>query len=302
MERSGSHLTARVTTVTSTTTPPVDLQLTEYGDRAAPVQVLLLHGFPDAQRMWEPVVEQLPRDWHLVTFDLRGFGGSGKPAETSAYRLERLVEDVVAVVEHTVPQGERVHVVGHDWGAMLGWDLLAAEARGGPLAGRLASYTSISGPSLDHLAAVASTWSGKRRLLPQVLHSWYVWLFQLPRVPELAWERMQGRIRKDGARMDPTIELLPWGPDLVANTRHSVNLYRANVLQRSRRPRPWQSSVPVQLVVPTRDAWVTPRATEGIEERCPDLTRVEIDEGHWVPRAQPAELAELVAGFVRRTG
>lgn len=302
MERSGSHLTARVTTVTSTTTPPVDLQLTEYGDRAAPVQVLLLHGFPDDQRMWEPVVEHLPRDWHVVTFDLRGFGGSGKPAETSAYRLERLVEDVVAVVEHTVPQGERVHVVGHDWGSMLGWDLLAAEARGGPLAGRLASYTSISGPSLDHLAAVASTWSGKRRLLPQVLHSWYVWLFQLPRVPELAWERMQGRIRKDGARMDPTIELLPWGPDLVANTRHSVNLYRANVLQRSRRPRPWQSSVPVQLVVPTRDAWVTPRATEGIEERCPDLTRVEIDEGHWVPRAQPAELAELVAGFVRRTG
>jgi pimeloyl-ACP methyl ester carboxylesterase len=302
VERSGSQLTATVTTVTSATAPPVDLQVREYGDRAAAVHVLMLHGFPDDQRMWEPVVDHLPADWHVVTCDLRGFGGSGKPEETSAYRLEQLVEDVVAVVEHTLPEGRSVHVVGHDWGSVLGWDLLADEAQGGPLAGRLASYTSISGPSLDHLASVASTWSGKRRLLPQMVHSWYVWLFQLPRVPELAWERFQGRIRKDGSRLDPTIELLPWGPDLVANTRRSVNLYRANVLQRSRRPRSWQSSVPVQLVVPTRDAWVTPRATEGMEERCPDLTRVEIDAGHWVPRAQPQELAGLVAGFVRRVG
>lgn len=302
MERSGSQLTATVTTVSSATAPPVDLRVTEYGDRAAGVHVLLLHGFPDDQRMWEPVVDHLPDDWHVVTFDLRGFGGSDKPEEKAAYRLERLVEDVAAVVAHTVPDAEPVHVMGHDWGSVLGWDLLAAETRCGPLAGRLASYTSISGPSLDHLASLTSTWAGKWRLLPQVLCSWYVWLFQLPRVPELAWERMQGRIRKDGARLDPTIELLPWGPDLVANTRHSVNLYRANVLQRARRPRPWQSSVPVQLVVPTRDAWVTPRATEGMEERCRDLTRVEIAAGHWVPRAHPEELAGLVAAFVRRAG
>jgi pimeloyl-ACP methyl ester carboxylesterase len=302
VERSGSQHTATVSTVTSATSPPVDLRVVEHGDRTAPVHLLLLHGFPDDQRMWEPVVERLPQDWHVVTVDLRGFGGSGKPEARAAYRLERLVEDVVAVVEHSVPQGEQVHLVGHDWGSVLGWDVLAAETLGGPLAGRLASYTSISGPSLDHLASVASTWSGRKRLLPQMLHSWYVWLFQLPRVPELAWERWQGRIRKDGARLDPTIELLPWGPALAANTRHSVNLYRANVLQRSRRPRAWQSSVPVQLVVPSRDAWVTPRAVEGMEERCLDLSRVDLDAGHWVPRAQPGQLAALVADFVRRAG
>ena len=124
----------------------------------------------------------------------------------------------------------------------------------------------------------------------------------MPRLPELAFRRLQGRIRKGGARLDPTIELLPWGADLVENTRHSVNLYRANVVQRARRPRPWRTSVPVQLVVPTRDAWVTPRAVEGMEARCRDLTRVTLETGHWVPRARPAELADLVAGFARRSG
>jgi pimeloyl-ACP methyl ester carboxylesterase len=79
----------------------------------------------------------------------------------------------------------------------------------------------------------------------------------------------------------------------------SVNLYRANVPRRLLRPRPWTTSVPVQLVVATRDGFVTPRSLEGMEERCSKLTRVEVDEGHWLPRARPAELAELVSSFVR---
>jgi pimeloyl-ACP methyl ester carboxylesterase len=53
-------------------------------------------------------------------------------------------------------------------------------------------------------------------------------------------------------------------------------------------------------VVATRDGFVLPRSLEGLEARCRDLTRVEVDEGHWVPRARPEEFADLVAGFVRR--
>jgi pimeloyl-ACP methyl ester carboxylesterase len=84
------------------------------------------------------------------------------------------------------------------------------------------------------------------------------------------------------------------------NTSHSIELYRANVLPRLRNPLPWRTSLPVQLVVATRDGFVLPRSLEGLEARCRDLTRVEVDEGHWVPRARPEEFADLVAGFVRR--
>ncbi len=288
------------TQVTPRVSPPVTLAVTEYGDRSSPTHVVLVHGFPDDQRMWEPVVESLPPDWHVVTYDVRGSGQSTRPAGRRAYRTELLVEDLVAVLDATVPTGGRVHLVGHDWGSTAMWDAVAAETWDPRLEGRLASYTSASGPPLDHLASISGTWRGRLRLLPQVLSSWYVWLFLMPWLPEVLWSHAQWLVRRSARRLDPTIDLLPWGPDLRHNTRHSLNLYRANVVPGLRRPLPWRTSIPVLLVVATRDAWVAPVAVAGLEARCRDLTREEVDEGHWLPRARPEEFAALVATFVRR--
>jgi pimeloyl-ACP methyl ester carboxylesterase len=286
------------TQVSPRVAPPVTLAVTEYGDRSSSTHVLMVHGFPDDQLMWEPVVSALPEDWHVVTYDVRGSGRSTKPDGRAAYRTELLVEDLVAVVEATVPAGEQFHLVGHDWGSIAGWEVVAAETWDPRLEGRLASYTSISGPSLDHLASLASSWRGRLHLLPQVWHSWYVWLFLVPVLPELAW-RLPSLFRPLHL-VYPSTSLLVWGPEVSANARHSVNLYRANILQHLRNPVAWRTSVPVQLVVANRDPWVTPRAVAGMEARCRRLSTVEVDEGHWLPRTKPTEFAELVAGFVRR--
>lgn len=288
------------TQVTPRVSPPVTLAVTEYGDRSAPIHVVLVHGFPDDQGMWEPVAEALPGDWHVVTYDVRGSGRSTRPEGRSAYRTELLVEDLIAVLDATVPPGERVHLVGHDWGSSAMWDAVAAETWDPRLEGRLASYTSASGPPLDHLASMTGSWRGQLRMLPQTLHSWYVWLFLLPWLPEQMWTHAQWLVRRTARRLDPTIELLPWGPDVTRNARLSLNIYRANVVSRLRRPLPWRTSVPVLLVVATRDAWITSVAVSGLEARCRDLTRTEVDEGHWLPRARPEEFAGLVADFVRR--
>jgi pimeloyl-ACP methyl ester carboxylesterase len=290
------------TQVTPQVLPPVTLHVTEYGDRDSATHVVLVHGFPDDQRMWQPVAEALPDGWHVISYDVRGSGRSSHPEGRSAYRTELLVEDLIGVLDATVPDRQRVHLVGHDWGSIALWDAIAAETWDPRLEGRLASFTSCSGPSLDHMGTLTQTWRGRLHLLPQSLHSWYVFLFQVPWLPEKAMSAWQGVVRPGIRRLDATTSHLPWGDDLETNTSHSINLYRANVLQRLRRPRPWRTSVPVQLVVALRDAWVTPRSVEGLEARCRDLTRVDIDEGHWVPRARPEEFAGLVAEFVRRHG
>jgi pimeloyl-ACP methyl ester carboxylesterase len=277
----------------------VTLAVTEYGDRSSSTHVVMIHGFPDDQRMWEPVVAALPEDWHVVTYDVRGSGRSTHPAGRSAYRTELLVEDLIAVLDATVPAGEQVHLVGHDWGSVAGWEVIAAEIWDPRLEGRLASYTSSSGPSMDHLGSLGSSWRGRLQQLPQAVHSWYVWLFLVPVLPELAW-RWNRLFRPLLRLLDPTMDLLAWGPEVSENARHSLNLYRANTLRHLRRPVAWRTSVPVQLVVATRDPWVIPRSVTGMEARCRRLSRVDIDEGHWLPRARPAEFAALVAGFVRR--
>ena len=294
MKRTETQVSPRVSAT-------VTLAVTEYGARDSSTHVVLIHGFPDDQRMWEPVVAVLPDDWHVVTYDVRGSGRSSRPKSQSAYRTELLVEDLIAVLDATVPGGEQVHLVGHDWGAIAGWEVIAAETWDPRLEGRLASYTSSSGPSLDHLSSLASSWPGRRQLLPQALHSWYVWLTLVPVLPELAWR--WNRLFSPLLRMlDPTMSQLAWGPEVSANAQHSVNLYRANIVSHLRSPVAWRTSVPVQLIVANRDFWVTPRTVAGMEARCRRLSRVEVDEGHWLPRARPAEFAELVAGFVRREG
>lgn len=288
------------TQVTSQLSPPITLAVTEYGERSSAVHVLLVHGFPDDQRMWEPVVAALPAGWHAITYDVRGSGRSSRPKERSAYRTELLVEDLVAVLDATVPAGEQVHLVGHDWGSVSMWDVVAAETWDPRLAGRLSTYTSASGPPLDHLASLGSDWRGRLRMLPQTLHSTYVGLFLLPWLPEQLWGGSQSLTHRMARRLDRTVDLLPWGEDVRRNATRSLNLYRANVRRRLARPRPWRTSVPVQLVVATRDAWVTPLAVGGLEARCRDLTRVEVDEGHWFPRARPEEFAALLLDFVHQ--
>ena len=138
-------------------------------------------------------------------------------------------------------------------------------------------------------------------MLPQMLHSWYVVVLLLPGVAEVLWgRRLSWLLRRTMRRLDPTIDLLPWGPELSANARHGLNLYRANIPARLHQRLPWRTSLPVQLVLATRDSFVTPASYDGLEARCRNLSRVQVDEGHWLPRARPEEFADLVADFVRR--
>lgn len=277
---------------------PATLAVQEYGDRAADVHLLLIHGFPDDQRMWQPVLEHLPTQWHVVTYDVRGAGDSARPKDVAAYRVEHLAEDFAAVVEATVPEGSVFHVAAHDWGSIAFWEVLAQEGVNGRLRGRIASFTSASGPSLDHLGSASASLAGKRRLLGQVLHSWYVWLFQVPALPELTWRRLQRVLRGPIARIDPTVSHLPWGPEVTRNAVPAVNLYRANVLRGLRHPKPWRTNVPVRLVIARRDGFVTPAALEGLQARCRTLSRVDVDDGHWHVRTQPESFARHVVDHV----
>ncbi len=262
--------------------------------------VVLVHGYPDRQETWDRLVERLPLDsWHVVTYDVRGAGTSDAPASRSAYRTEKLVDDLVAVLDDVLDDGEGVHLVGHDWGSMQLWDAVAAEAADPRLRGRIASFTSISGPSLDHLALLNRHPQGRRgQLLRQGLHSWYVYAFQVPVLADVAWRTSGERIGRAVAKR----EGLPsdhWGLGLGADGEHGLELYRANVVRRMRRPpemHEFHTGVPVLVVHPGRDRFLTAVLLEDLDERCSDLRIETVDAGHWVIVTH----ADLVADLVRQ--
>ncbi len=82
--------------------------------------VILLHGFPDSGRLWRNQVPVLAgAGFRVIVPDLRGYGQSDKPGTVDSYSFPALARDVMAVLSDAGV--ERAHVVGHDWGAALGW-------------------------------------------------------------------------------------------------------------------------------------------------------------------------------------
>ena len=106
------------------TSDQVALDVREHGDPADPT-VVLVHGYPDTQELWSGVVARLQPDHHVVTYDVRGAGGSGAPAGLGGYALTRLSDDLLEVIEATTPADRAVHLVGHDWGAIQSWESAA---------------------------------------------------------------------------------------------------------------------------------------------------------------------------------
>lgn len=89
--------------------------------------VLLLHGFPENWHAWRHQIAPLAdAGFSVWAPDLRGYGRSDRPGVQSAYRLDRLVADVAALVRAT--GHHRAHVVGHDWGGIVAWRFAAEHA------------------------------------------------------------------------------------------------------------------------------------------------------------------------------
>jgi pimeloyl-ACP methyl ester carboxylesterase len=261
--------------------------------------VVLVHGYPDRQDTWDTLVGHLPLErWHVVTYDVRGAGGSDVPARRADYRTERLVDDLVAVLDAVLVPGEAAHLVGHDWGSVQLWDAVAGEATDSRLTGRIASFTSVSGPSLDHFASVFRRPQGRRAaLLRQQAHSWYVGAFHVPVLPQLVWRTAGERIgRAIAAR-----EGLPsdhWGPGLADDAVHGLELYRANTLRRLREPTSLRTDVPVLVIHPTRDRFLTAVLLEDLDRECSDLRVVRLDAGHWVIVTHASDVAASVKEHV----
>ncbi|MCT4357640.1 SDR family oxidoreductase [Streptomyces sp. Je 1-79] len=280
----------------------IELCVAELGDAGRPT-VLLVHGYPDSKEVWSEVAHRLAERFHVVLYDVRGHGRSTAPAPLrGGFTLEKLTDDFLAVADAVSPD-RPVHLVGHDWGSVQGWEFATVPRT----EGRIASFTSMSGPSLDHFGH----WIKKRmtrptprrvgQLLGQGAKSWYVYMLHTPVLPELAW---RGPLGKRWPRLLERIEKVPAGdyptPSLPQDAAHGAWLYRDNVRPRLSRPRAdAYAHVPVQLITPTGDAFLSERLYDDLAGWVPDLTRRSLPAKHWVPRTRPDQLAAWITDFVR---
>lgn len=270
----------------------VELAVYEHGDPGRPT-VVCVHGYPDDHTVWDAVAARLAERFHVVTYDVRGAGASAAPRGRDAYRVAELRDDLVAVLDAVSPD-EPVHLVGHDWGSVQSWEAVA-DVR---LKSRLASFTTMSGPCLDHFGQWLAARrrprpSDLRKLITQLVKSWYIGFFQLPVLPVLAARSgMLGAI----VRVMQRVEGTPPARVRARTARWGIELYRANA-HRARHPGHRRTTVPVQLIVATRDAYITPALADEAVNWAKPVWRREIPTGHWAPRSHPELIARVVGEF-----
>jgi NAD(P)-dependent dehydrogenase (short-subunit alcohol dehydrogenase family)/pimeloyl-ACP methyl ester carboxylesterase len=291
------------TTTTVTATDGVTLAVHHYGeiDQRRPT-ILAVHGYPDNHHVWDGVAAELADRYNVVAYDVRGAGESSAPADRSGYRFPQLVSDIGAVI---VSLGvDEVHLLGHDWGSIQCWAAITDDS----VSGKVASFTSISGPHLNYAGKFLRSPRTPRAVADvfrQILASSYIWFFLCPGAPEIAIRtRAQVKVFEAVERI---------GRSSTRSRRHAayrsirdylngLNLYRANM------PAPMlappkelpQTTVPVQVLVARKDYFVSPplqRFTGSI----PAGSRVvPIEGGHWVVISRPDVIARLTSEWVDR--
>jgi pimeloyl-ACP methyl ester carboxylesterase len=247
--------------------------------------VVLLHGFPQHNDSWNPVIDRLTaQGYRCLAPNQRGYSSGARPTRRRDYRTPELVADLGALIDAS--GARQVHLVGHDWGAAVAW---AAAAE---IPERLATISPISVP---HPAAFIKSFATSR----QGLASWYMYFFQLPRIPEWLLARRNGAIvskllRRSGqapAAAERDAQTMSEPGALTA----AINWYRAIPLSNPRATNQ-KVSVPTLYVYSDQDTALMPKAAHNTARYVSGEYRFEILPGvsHWIPDEQPDKLADLL--------
>lgn len=253
----------------------VRLHTVEVGDPEGPL-VVALHGFPDFWYGWRRQFPALvDAGYRVIAPDQRGYNRSEKPRGIGSYALSTLSADVEALVAST--GRESAHVVGHDWGGLVAWDLAL---RRPAVVDRLA-VANVPHPGVFERAL--------RRDPRQLLRSWYAGVFQLPRLPEWLLARDDAALLSrilTGSAAPGTFDAATlaryreaWArPGAI---RAMVNWYRA-FLRASDRP-DGRVSAPTLLCWGENDPALRARLARESVGRCADGRLLSFpDASHWV--------------------
>lgn len=175
---------------------------------------VLLHGFPETNKSWQETAQILSQaGYRTFAVNQRGYSLTAQPSKRRDYRSSALVEDVNALLDLIA---QPVYLVGHDWGAVVAWDVAQRYPE------KINHLITISVP---HKAAYIRS----MLMSNQLLKSYYMGLFQLPKIPELLFEKFPkiglGLLKNTGMTEQ---QLQDFQQDIVTEKRLSpaLNWYR----------------------------------------------------------------------------
>ncbi|WP_165980690.1 alpha/beta fold hydrolase [Macrococcus carouselicus] len=252
----------------------------EIVDEGQGMPLLLLHGFPDSKKLWYQMIPELTEQgYRVIAPDLRGYGNTDM---TVSYKIEdsaRDMFDLLAYLDIT-----NAHVIGHDWGAFLGWYLAAQYPT------LVDSYVALSvGHPNGYLRG-----GGAR----QMMKGSYIGLFVTPGISEKLISAGDFRILGEMAENERLRQ--NWYMDLARPGRltSGLNWYRHNIsaILGSKLD---SVMVPVMGIIGKQDPALTTAQMKASERYVySSFDYHEIDAGHWMPETHPEVITKLILDFL----
>jgi pimeloyl-ACP methyl ester carboxylesterase len=264
------------------------------GDRLA----LCLHGFPECWYSWRHQMPLLARlGYRVWAPDLRGYGETDRPPRVQDYAIERLMDDVAGLID--AAGARSTLLLAHDWGGIVAWYFAMRRLR--PL-DRLVMM------NLPHPAPMER----ELRRWRQLRRSWYVLLFQVPRLPEALFRMRNYRVVGD-AFLNSAIDKTRFPPEVLQVYRDNaarpgaltamLNYYRALVrgrgADRQRALGYPPIEVPTLLIWGEEDIALCKESTYGTERYVPNLTLRYLPRvSHWVQQEAPETVNAMLEAWL----
>jgi pimeloyl-ACP methyl ester carboxylesterase len=246
--------------------------------------VLLVHGFPDCHEVWRHQIPALvAAGYRVIVPDLRGCGDSDMPPRVRDYKIDSLVGDLVAIL--AALGANKVRLVGHDWGAVLSWQLCLRHPE---LVDRHVAL------SVGHPNAYAA--GG----VMQKLRGYYILLFLMRGLAEWLIKIADGAIFR--LLVGGHAEFANWRKKLWRPGRltAALNYYRANILLILKKD--WPSSVvPTFGIWSSGDKFLVERQMTASERHVTAGWRYQRIEraSHWLQLDAPETINSLILDYLK---
>lgn len=266
------------------------------GDKLA----LCLHGFPEHAFSWRyqiPLLAQL--GYKVWAPNLRGYGKSSKPQEVKNYSIEHLLADVAGLID--AAQCSSVHLIAHDWGAIIAWAFAMRKIR------PLEKLTILNCPHPGPAGREFKTNPAQRR------KSWYMTFFQLPWIPEWVLGRKNYR-PVSGMIYSSACDKSKFPPEVLAVYQQNaaqpgaltamLNYYRAAIrgggFLRQRKLGYPVMDTPTLMIWGEEDVAICKEMSYGTERWVKDLTiRYLPGVSHWVQQEAPDKVNKILTAWIK---
>lgn len=261
------------------------------GPKDAPLLVFF-HGFPDTPESWNRQIAAFATKYRVIAPYIRGAGLSEAAGDLTRYAPDAVALDVLQMLDEVDPDHkQKIICIGHDLGAVHAWHLA------GLLQDRAGGLVIINGLTIRQML---TRW----RMPRQLKRSWYIFLMQLPLIPELLVRAAPSPLRTLAYKLGGLAKAArPEGSGFAIVDRramlHPLNQYRAfmrevpKVMSRRRQRVP----CPVLVLFAENDPFLTPPSYDELSADARRLTVRIIPGNHWLHRDQPERVNKLLARF-----